>query len=205
MTEHSDLEDPLSFNHESIEKVALLNSSFIQSLDTGNFGRKCRLLKLWFQHRYARYFNRRLMLQSRHCLLPRLRNLLGFTILTFILFSLLNGILRPSYSNPPQHYKELAERVESSSHPGRGNLRKEKIFIAANIINEDLIRGSWGVSLLSLIDLLGDENVFVSIYENDSGSGTSSALQDLNSQLPCKVKSTVDAPDKLTHKQATLL
>lgn len=192
MTEHSDLEDPSDFDHDSVEKVGLLGSSFAQNLGKSTLRRNRWLPKPWLQHRYARLFHRRLLLQSRPCLLLRLRTLFGLAFIAFILGSLLNGILRPSYSNPPQHYKELAERVRSSSQSGRGNLRNEKVFIAANIINEDLIRGSWSASLLSLVELLGQDNVFVSIYENDSGNGTSSALQDLRSQLSCEVNSAID-------------
>ena len=69
--------------------------------------------------------------------------------------------------------------------PGRGNVRQDEVFIAANIINEELIRGPWGAALLELIDLLGEDNVFVSIYENDSGYGTQKALQELQRNFSC--------------------
>jgi hypothetical protein len=59
----------------------------------------------------------------------------------FILVSAINAVLSPSYANPPDRYRILEQRVRSSTAPGRGNVKKEKIFIAANIVNEELIRG----------------------------------------------------------------
>ncbi|EFR01032.1 hypothetical protein MGYG_04035 [Nannizzia gypsea CBS 118893] len=94
---------------------------------------------------------------------------LSFFIGGFILVSAVQAIFHPSYQRPPAHYAQLQRRILGSSEPGRANPGKEKIFIAANIIREDLIRGAWGDSLLELIALLGEDNVFVSIYENDSG------------------------------------
>ena len=41
------------------------------------------------------------------------------------------------------------------------------MFIAANIVDEELIRGPWGSRVVELVELLGRENVFLSIYEND--------------------------------------
>ena len=106
------------------------------------------------------------------------------TILFFV-FSFVIAILRPSYTNPPAHYKSLEQHVLSSADHGRGNVKNEKIYIAANIINEKLIRGPWGASLHELVDLLGEDNVFVSIYENDSGKASGDALRELQQDLKC--------------------
>ncbi|KAI1935130.1 hypothetical protein LOZ66_005436 [Ophidiomyces ophidiicola] len=127
------------------------------------------------------------------------RRALRFTALLvggFVLVSLLEGVLFPSYQRPPQHYHELRRAILASTRSGRGNQENEKIFIAANIINEELIRGPWGTSLLELIDILGEQNVFVSIYENDSGIGTHNALRELQKKLPCN--SSVVAGDHLS-------
>ncbi|MCJ1249326.1 hypothetical protein MMC30_006549 [Trapelia coarctata] len=102
------------------------------------------------------------------------------------LLSLLRAIVFSSYQNPPAHYKALRDAVTASILPGRGNPYNEKIFIAANILQEDLIRGVWGEAVVELVDLLGEENVFVSIYENDSGPGTTDALKDLRNKLRCE-------------------
>lgn len=77
-----------------------------------------------------------------------------------------------------------------STKTGRGNLHDEKIFIVANVLNEDLIRTSWGDDLVELIDILGKDNVFISIYENDAGNGTETALLDLGWRLPRKFEIT---------------
>ena len=103
----------------------------------------------------------------------------------FLAFSLVNTILRPSYANPPSHYRSLEERVISTTGYGRGNIENQKVYIAANIISKDLISGQWGSSLHKLVDLLGEGNVFVSIYENDNGKGTQAALRALQQRLKC--------------------
>jgi hypothetical protein len=90
-----------------------------------------------------------------------------------VLYIFLTPILNPSYVQRPYHYS------------GR-NLRREKVFIAANIVDEELIRGTWGERIVELVDLLGRDNVFLSIYENDSGFGTKAALQELKKKLNCK-------------------
>lgn len=72
-----------------------------------------------------------------------------------------------------------------NSGPGRGNPRNEKVFIAASLYDRDgeLARGQWGQQLLALVDLLGPQNVFVSIYENDSGDEGHDALRELEQQI----------------------
>ena len=103
-----------------------------------------------------------------------------------VVLSLLRAIAYPSYQAPPAHYWNLRDVVTSSSHPGRGNPNNEKVFIATNMVKEDLIRGAWGNAVLELVTLLGEENVFLSVYENDSGQGTIDALKELRSNIRCK-------------------
>ncbi|OJJ04529.1 hypothetical protein ASPVEDRAFT_54672 [Aspergillus versicolor CBS 583.65] len=93
----------------------------------------------------------------------------------------------PSYSRPPSHYATLRDTVQKSTSPGRGNPRNEKVFIAASLYDRagDIAGGLWGQSVLRLVDLLGEENVFLSIYENDSGSAGAGALRDLEAHVPC--------------------
>ncbi|KAL5362846.1 cryptococcal mannosyltransferase 1-domain-containing protein [Aspergillus floccosus] len=101
---------------------------------------------------------------------------------------ILTSIFRPSYTRPPPHYVALRDSVSQSQSPsGRGNTRNEKVFIAASLYDShgELAGGEWGTRLLRLIDLLGEENVFVSIYENDSGAEGESALRGLEDQIPC--------------------
>lgn len=94
-------------------------------------------------------------------------------LLALLLWIFLTPVLNPSYSVRPYHYA------------GR-NLRREKVFIAANIVDEKLIRGSWGQQVVELVELLGRDNVFLSIYENDSGPGTKAALHELGNKVQCE-------------------
>lgn len=70
-----------------------------------------------------------------------------------------------SYTNPPPFTLD----------------RHESVYIAANIVDGDLIKGPWGQSLLQLVDLIGKDRVFVSIY-----GGPSDALKELEAKLPCE-------------------
>ncbi|KAG0647449.1 hypothetical protein D0Z07_6851 [Hyphodiscus hymeniophilus] len=78
----------------------------------------------------------------------------------------------------------------------------EIVYIAANIIDGDLIKSSWGKSLLELIDLIGKDRVFVSIY-----GGPSDALKELEAKLPCEhsVVSQEDDPIPLNEIPHTKL
>jgi hypothetical protein len=59
----------------------------------------------------------------------------------------------------------------------------------------DIAGGQWGQRILALIDLLGEENVFLSIYENDSGSAGAGALLDFKAQVSCNKSIVIE--DKL--------
>jgi Cryptococcal mannosyltransferase 1 len=112
-----------------------------------------------------------------------LQILLAFMLLlaTFI------ALARPSYSRPPSRYQDLRRRAISLSEAGRANPGKEKVFIAASIFDRDgdLARGAWGKDVLSLVDLLGSSNVFLSIYENGAGPVAKAALKELEAKATC--------------------
>ncbi|KAL3488942.1 cryptococcal mannosyltransferase 1-domain-containing protein [Aspergillus germanicus] len=109
--------------------------------------------------------------------------LIALTAITFTFF--------PSYTYPPAHYISLRNRVlntdPNSNLSGRGNIHNEKIFIAASLYDPtgELARGHWATSVLELITLLGEENVFLSIYENDSGEEGEKSLAELDARVPC--------------------
>ncbi|KAL4891638.1 hypothetical protein BDV59DRAFT_203237 [Aspergillus ambiguus] len=80
----------------------------------------------------------------------------------------LTSIFRPSYTRPPPHYEALRDAVSRSQRPsGRGNPRNESVFIAASLYDRDgeLAGGAWGSAVLAQVDLLGEANVFLSIYD----------------------------------------
>ncbi|KAK3384394.1 cryptococcal mannosyltransferase 1-domain-containing protein [Lasiosphaeria ovina] len=102
----------------------------------------------------------------------------------------LTPIFMPSYTRPPPHYRELERRCQD---PGRrevgcANPLNEQVFISIILYDRGgkLSGGKWGQRLIRLIDLLGPPNVFLSIYENDSGPEGRAALADLKQRVPCR-------------------
>lgn len=97
------------------------------------------------------------------------------------------GVALPSYSNPPEHYTTLSKRVRDSTDLGRANINNEKVYIAASLYDEngDLVAGDWGRSVLGLINMLGPDNVFLSVYENDPDTLAQSALDTFAEAVPC--------------------
>ena len=105
-----------------------------------------------------------------------------FLVLVLVFLAFVASVF-PSYTRPPRKYIELAQLV---SKTGRGNVNAEKVFIAATINdqNGELAGGDWGHNLLSLVEILGAENCFVSIYAN-GGSGGQDAVKALRKSLDC--------------------
>lgn len=103
------------------------------------------------------------------------------------LLVLLTAIFNPSYTQFPPRYELLKAQILDSNEGGRGNPESQKIFIAASIFDRSgqLASGDWGKAILDLIDILGNKNVFLSIYENDGGVKAQIALKELESQLHC--------------------
>lgn len=81
----------------------------------------------------------------------------------------------------------MQRRVLASDENGRGNVDNKNIFIAASLYDKGgrLVDGTWGRDVLELIDLLGDTNVFLSIYENDSGPNAEDALKRYEEKVRC--------------------
>ncbi|KAH7107295.1 cryptococcal mannosyltransferase 1-domain-containing protein [Auriculariales sp. MPI-PUGE-AT-0066] len=102
-----------------------------------------------------------------------------------ILVVLMTCIFFPSYTRPPKHYAQLRKRVTQSTLPGRANVNNEKVFIACALYDKGgaLLNGQWGQQLHQLIDLLGPDNVFLSIYENDPDPDALTALEQFRSQV----------------------
>jgi hypothetical protein len=106
--------------------------------------------------------------------------------IALVIFTIL---FRPSYTHLPDHYKALQKRCLSSSTPGRGNVNNEKIFIAAALYDPGgtLLGGDWGKMLLGLVELLGPDNVHVSVYENDADDAAKVALASFKDRLGCRL------------------
>lgn len=97
------------------------------------------------------------------------------------------GIFFPGYTRLPPHYKALRQRASASDSPGRVNLENQKVFIAASIYDKGgkLCGGDWAENVLELIQLLGPNNAFLSIFVNDSGPEAKEALEALERRVPC--------------------
>ena len=109
-------------------------------------------------------------------------------LVLLVLLAILTGICSPSYTRLPQQYKELRRTALASATPGRANLGNQRVFIAASLYDPHgtLLSGAWGRSVLELIDLLGPNNTFLSIYSSDSGLEGASALIRYESRLTCQ-------------------
>ncbi|KAK4677148.1 hypothetical protein QC764_407830 [Podospora pseudoanserina] len=133
-----------------------------------------------------------------------LKSLLLF--LTSIL--ILTPIFLPSYNNPPIHYSQTLHACRGTSpREGCANLFNEQVFIATILYDKNgkLASGPFSDRLLRLIRILGPDNVFLSIYENDSGPKGKAALEELKSRVPCKHAVTSDDHVSLDNFPTVLL
>ena len=115
--------------------------------------------------------------------------LVSYSFFTFIvLITILGFTFFPSYTHLPPHYAQLRQRASTSSAPSAGNPQGQKIFIAASLYDPEgnLGSGAWANKVLELIHLLGPENTYLSIYENDSGPKGRAAVTSLGDRVPCQ-------------------
>jgi hypothetical protein len=134
------------------------------------------------------------------------RSILKWSFSFLVLLIVLTGLFRPSYSHPPPHYQALKEQSLASRDPGRGNPNGEKIFICVSLYDKGgkLAGGRWGEQLLELIELLGPENTFVSIYENGNGQEGAKALRELETRIPSGKEIVFEELDKNSFPKITL-
>lgn len=141
------------------------------------------------QHRYARVgaspaaarrTRRRIIRRSLSCCLTS-------TMYIFIILIVVATVFFPSYTHLPPHYRDLRNRALASDKPGRANVWNEKIFIATTMYDPDgkLLGGQWAENVFALIDLIGPENVYLSLYENDPDPGAAEAMVSFEKRLKC--------------------
>ncbi|KAF2456352.1 cryptococcal mannosyltransferase 1-domain-containing protein, partial [Lineolata rhizophorae] len=118
-------------------------------------------------------------------------------IILYVMFAFFS---KPSYTYYPAHYKALARLANDSEVAGRANPRGEKVFIAASIVdkNGELLGGQWGTSMVELVDLLGPNNVYLSVYENGADPRAVGAMRNLSESVQC---SSSFVADNLTYDQ----
>ncbi|KAJ4145289.1 hypothetical protein LMH87_004144 [Akanthomyces muscarius] len=109
---------------------------------------------------------------------------LSFTIIAFSVL-----VIFPSHTDPPAQHKILEQRCPGPApSTGCANPHNEQIFIVASMYDKDgsLLGGQWGQQLLDVVNLIGPENAFVSIYENNNAPAGSAALYNFRQRLPCR-------------------
>ena len=130
-----------------------------------------------------------------------------YFLIAFLIFVAATPIFFPSYSNPPKRYRDLESRCQKND-PGCANAREEKVFIAVSLYDPDgsIAGGPWGRAVESLIHALGEDNVFLSIYENDSGPEGDAALRTLDSRIssPKRIVSDLEPPNYASFPHATM-
>ncbi|KAL8392411.1 hypothetical protein RB595_002559 [Gaeumannomyces hyphopodioides] len=102
---------------------------------------------------------------------------------------ILTPLFAPSYLRPPSHYRELKARCHGkAAEPACANPFHEKVFISVSLYDKGghLTAGQWGKAVLELIHLIGASNVFLSIYQNDSGPEGAAALEQFRRRVPCR-------------------
>nr|POE59367.1 hypothetical protein CFP56_24636 [Quercus suber] len=142
-------------------------------------------------------------IRRRRCTLARSTQLLSLLLSLVAGLVVICGVFFPSYSNPPARYNILRQQIAlDPTRSGRANLHNETIFIAASLSDPAgrLVAGDWGRAVSRLIDILGPENVHLSIYENDADPEARAALQIFGEGLKCN-SSVVE--EKLDHSQLT--
>jgi ZIP family zinc transporter len=121
-------------------------------------------------------------------------------ILIFLV--LFTGTFFPSYTVRPAHYEDLRQRATTT---GRVNIHNEKIFITASLSEKkgDLTSGAWGREVLQLVDLLGPENVHLSIYEDNPDLVTKQSLIAFRNEVKCETLLYTSSPTASLTNQAT--
>lgn len=152
------------------------------------------------QHRRRRS---RTVRRIRRLGLLNLRSRICFYLLLIITIPValivLTATFRPSYDKPPTHYQSLRERVESSTDYGRANPENQKIFIAASIYDPGghLLGGAWGEAVLELMNILGNKNVYLSIYENNADEAAQTAQFKFKRRVQCLHTMILEDPPAL--------
>lgn len=117
-----------------------------------------------------------------------------YIIISLVVIFIATPILIPSYTRLPSHYRDLKTRCEGpDAEPGCANPFQEKIFISVSLYDKGgrLAGGRWAEQMLELIRMLGPDNTFLSIYENDSPMGQN-ALAEFETRVPCQHKIVFD-------------
>ncbi|KAF2270897.1 putative polysaccharide export protein [Lojkania enalia] len=107
----------------------------------------------------------------------RRRSLLRHPVLRYLLFFLFVW-------DSLRVLRIYSRQAEVTLHPTPPPRNQKRIYITCQLWNaESLLRIHWHNALLSLVEKLGVENVFVTIYESGSFDDTKGALRELDTAL----------------------
>ncbi|RYO85621.1 hypothetical protein DL766_005410 [Monosporascus sp. MC13-8B] len=197
----SSLEDRIAFLDDPDRRVLSTSPSSTSSLGSDSYYDELYETKKAYMVGFRSPWNRRLSawLRSRPRHLRRafrrnptscILTILKYILQIFCALLILVPIFAPSYKHPPAHYKALESRCHGgkNAEPGCANPHNEQVFISITLYDAGgrLAGGRWGDSLLQLIHLIGHKNVFLSIYESNSGPEGERALRSLKSRLRCR-------------------
>ncbi|KIW84746.1 hypothetical protein Z517_00134 [Fonsecaea pedrosoi CBS 271.37] len=192
-------DDPLLYfehgsDHDEFQSHFLADQTVSGVAKRGVSSQFISLAPAWLRKQYLprRPRTRSKRLPRRYICTPR-SFLRKFALLCYIFFTtiaaiiIVGGVFFPGYTHLPPHYRALRQRALASETPGRVNLQHQKVFLAASIYDKGgkLLGGDWAQNVLELIQLLGPQNTFLSIYVNDSGPEAQEALQELEKRVPC--------------------
>ena len=118
-----------------------------------------------------------------------------------------NAFFSSSYARPPAHYDALRNNVSNSNAAGRANPNNERVFLVSSLRDPEgeLVLGVWGNTILKLINILGPENTFLSIYISDSGPTAESALREFEKKVPCPSRLLFEDTVRLLNPETVLL
>lgn len=192
----------MSLRSSQEERVAFLGTSSFDGISSDDgidelgpkrpttYRRFSQWLSLWLRSR-PRAIRRNVLRHPLQTLVVAVK----YTAILIIFLFITTPIIAPSYTRLPPHYRELKARCEGpDALPGCGNQFNEKIFISVSLYDKagHLAGGRWGETVLELIQMLGPENTFLSIYENDSPGGAA-ALEEFGKKVPCRNEIVYDA------------
>ena len=171
-------------------------------LPTKGFGVRSKAIARWVVRRPLAIL--RSVRRNPRTLVTRLPYIL---LGVFVIVVALTPFLFPSYNSPPRRYRDLEARC-TTNEPGCANPRAEKVFISVSLYDPDgaVAGGPWGAAVEALIHVLGEDNVFLSIYENDSGETGDRALGALNARIaaPKRIISDLVPPNYAAYPHATM-
>ncbi|CAK1364728.1 hypothetical protein CB0940_08378 [Cercospora beticola] len=157
----------------------------------------------WWRSRHRRRGSGPLFHAPRRRRSPLCRLVQLIALFPYLIFGLLliAGVFFPGYSHAPLRYQELRDRV--LVYGQSANIHNEKVFIAASLYDQEgeVVSGEWGQSVLHLINILGPQNVFLSIYENDPDPMAKAALDSFSKNVTCAKSIVAETLDlsKLHH------